>query len=219
MGSDLRVGLGRPGRCGVRGLGSVTVGHAGAGLLYSVVGTLMRKPAAPRRSPAPARTASATGRGGTASLPGCAATPASRSCGPATCSIAPPGSHGPSESRTSRPAPRLHRGAEAARPPRRCRSVRGRPGRTGSCRCTTTMAGLRHTGSTERLLGFGSAVRRFGTAGFGSMGGVRAWVKSWAYAARLGRNSVNPGGFPLYSCYRCRRFDRANRRDFVSSVA
>ncbi len=55
----------------------------------------MPKPAPPRRSPAPARTASATGRAGAASLPWCAASAASRSCGPATPSMAPPGSRDP----------------------------------------------------------------------------------------------------------------------------
>ena len=58
------------------------------------VGTLMLTPASPRRSPAPARTASPTGRAGAASLPWCAASPASRSCDPATPSMLPPGSRG-----------------------------------------------------------------------------------------------------------------------------
>ena len=50
-------------------------GRACAGAMYSVVGTLMLKPAPPRRSPALARTASATGGAGAASLPSCADSP------------------------------------------------------------------------------------------------------------------------------------------------
>ena len=119
--------------------------------MRSAVDTLMLKPASPRRSPAPAHTASATSRAGAASLPRCAASPAFRSCGPATPSTAPPGSRGP-----PRRAGHLVQQPGCIARPRR-HSLHEGPdqhrstGRTGSCRCPTTMAGPLHTGTTERL--------------------------------------------------------------------
>ena len=120
--------------------------RAGAGLMCFVVGTLMPKPASPEEIASPC-----THRIGnqSASPLWCAASPASRSCGPATPSTVPPGSRGPrveSEISPSSPAashgPRrhgLHEGLDQHRSTRK----------TGSCRCPTTMAGPLHTGTPE----------------------------------------------------------------------
>ena len=120
--------------------------------MYSVVGTMMLKPASPRRPPALARTASATGPAEVASLPWCAASPASRSCGPATpFDGTARGRAVPSGEPESRPAAGLHRTAAGGAASTKVSISTGSTRRTRSCRCPTTMAGLRHTGFTERL--------------------------------------------------------------------